>query len=142
MADDTRKVVLAFLDEVARTGLGGGARRFAAQDVIWWLPGSVRAEPFKGLEEVTAWFDVRGDTGKLFEEPPAISTERVIVDGDLAAAQFHARGSTRSGRTYDNRYMIVMTVTEGKITEMRECYDTQHVTETLHAGPPGGSPKD
>ena len=46
-------------------------------------------------------------------------------------AQFRAQGETLAGKTYDNRYALLMTIEDGKITEMREFFDTQHVVDTF-----------
>ena len=44
-------------------------------------------------------------------------------------------------KTYDNRYALVMTIQDGKITEMREFYDTQHVNDTLRSEPAAVKPQ-
>jgi uncharacterized protein len=132
--NDPRSVVLAFLDDVTHSGLGVAARHHATEDVTWWLPATLRPEPFQGRKEVISWFETRGgDT--LFHAPPQVVVERVLVDGNVAAAQVRSTGSAISGRHYDNRYMFVMTVDHGQITELREFFDTKHVFDTFHSEP-------
>ena len=140
MSSETERVVKAFLEDVVRVGaMHGGARNHAAEDVTWWLPGSARDGALRGREQVVDWFESRGDADALFHEPPVVTVEQVLVDGDRAVAQFRAVGRAKSGKTYDNRYALWMRVADGKIAELREFYDTQHVNDTFRAGASGRS---
>ena len=132
MSADTRQVARAFLEDTRTGGLGLAARNHAAADVTWWLPASTRSEAFRGLDQVLAWFDAR--SLHMFDEIPEMAVERLVVEGDVAVAQMWTGGTTKTGRRYDNRYIFVMTVGgDGKIREMREFYDTQHVADVIHA---------
>jgi uncharacterized protein len=135
MTSDTTQIALAFLDDIARSGMKVAALRHAAADVVWWLPGSVRDDALRGMDEVVSWFDARGDLNKLFHVPPEMVIERVVVDGNVAVVQMWTRGLTVSGKNYDNRYMLVIIVEDGQITEIREFYDTKHVLDTFHREP-------
>ena len=129
---DTRSVARAFLEDVVSGGLGAAARNHAAEDVVWWLPASTRAEPFRTLEEVLAWFDAR--SLHMFDEIPRMVIEGMVVEGDLAVAQMRTTGVTKGGGHYDNHYTFWIRVGQGKITEMREFYDTLHVRQVIHGG--------
>jgi ketosteroid isomerase-like protein len=130
MGTDTRQVVMKFFDDTMSGGLGLAARNHAADDVIWWLPASTRDDAFRSKDEVIAWFDTR--SLHMFEVIPEMVVEHVVVEGNVAAAQLRAKGLTKAGKHYDNRYIFMMTVDDGKIIEMREFFDTKHVQETLH----------
>jgi ketosteroid isomerase-like protein len=134
---DTRDVVTAFLDDLVRTGgLYLPVKNHAAPMVAWSFPKTTNEHTLHERKDVESWFEIRGkETGgkpdSRFREPPAITVERVVVEGNSAAAQFHAQGETLSGNKYDNRYALMMTIEGGKITEMREFFDTLHVVETF-----------
>jgi ketosteroid isomerase-like protein len=134
---DTKEVVMAFLADVTATGgLYLGVKNHAAANVAWSFPKSTNENTLHDRSDVESWFEIRGkETGgkadSRFQEPPRITVERVVVEGTSAAAQFRAQGSTLSGKTYDNRYAFLMTVEDGRITEMREFFDTQHVSDTF-----------
>jgi ketosteroid isomerase-like protein len=125
---------MAFLEESASVGMDVAARNHAAENVTWWMPGSLRSEPLTRRTEVVDWFETRG-AGTKFHEPPKIEVEEVLVQGEVAAAHVRASGSTMLGKQYDNHYVFLVTVEHGKITEMREFFDTKHVLDTFHSEP-------
>lgn len=128
---------MAFLADVTSTGgLYLAVRNHAAPNVAWSFPKTTNENTLHDRSDVESWFEIRGkETGgkadSRFHEPPTITVERVVVDGNSAAAQFHAQGETLSGKMYDNRYALLMTIEGGKITEMREFFDTKHVIDTF-----------
>jgi SnoaL-like domain len=134
---DTNGVVTAFLADLVRTGgLYLPVKNHAAPTVSWSFPKTTNENTLHNRNDVESWFETRGkETGgrpdSRFRQPPRITVERVVVEGNSAAAQFHAQGETLSGQTYDNRYALLMTIEDGKITEMREFFDTQHVVDTF-----------
>jgi uncharacterized protein len=132
IGSETRKVAQAFLDEVVAHGeLYDAAKIFAAEDVTWSFPKSLKDTPMRNKHDVEEWFGTR-EAG-LFHETPKITVEALVVDGKSAAAQIHAFGQAASGKTYDCRYVFMMTIEDGKIAEMREFFDTKHVVDTFHS---------
>jgi ketosteroid isomerase-like protein len=133
----TKDVVMAFLGDLVSTGgLYLPVKNHAAPNVAWSFPKTTNENTLHDRSDVESWFEIRGkETGgkpdSRFREPPTITVERVVVEGTTAAAQFHAQGETLSGKRYDNRYALLMTIEDGKITEMREFFDTQHVVDTF-----------
>ena len=132
MSEETRRVARAFLDDVERTGgMHDAARNHAADDVVWSLPVSTRKEPLRGIEEVAAWYGEREVPGVLFDTPPKVSAQRLLVDGDMAVAEVRTQGPTAKGKVYDNVYAFMMRIENGRIAEFRNFYDTLHVVEVL-----------
>ncbi len=134
MNTDTRQIVMAFLEDTISAGMDVAARNHAAEDVTWWMPGSLRDGPLTRRSEVVDWFETRG-AGTKFHKPPEIEVAEVLVQGRVAAAHVRASGSTMSGKHYDNHYLFLMTVENGQITELREFFDTKHVLDTFHNEP-------
>jgi ketosteroid isomerase-like protein len=132
IGSETREVVQAFLDQVVAHGeLYDAAKTFAAEDVTWSFPKSLRDAPIRNKRDVEEWFGTR--EAELFHEAPKITVEALVVDGKSAAAQIHAIGQATSGKTYDCRYVFMMTIEDGKIAEMTEFFDTKHVVDTFHS---------
>ncbi len=135
--ENTRKVAMAFLADLTSTGgLYLPVKNHAAPNVAWSFPKTTNEKTLHDRSDVESWFEIRGkETGgkpdSRFRQPPTITVELVVVEGTSAAAQFRAQGETLSGKTYDNRYALLMTIEDGKITEMREFFDTQHVVDTF-----------
>ena len=56
----------------------------------------------------------------------------VTVEGDRAVLEWQVTGTaTATGRAYDNDYCGVFVIRNGRIAEVREYLDSQHVAETL-----------
>lgn len=69
----------------------------------------------------------------LFEPgSPRMTITRMFNDGDWVIMEGVAEGSFRSGAAYDNRYVIVFEVVDGRVRTVREYMDTQHAA-TLFA---------
>jgi hypothetical protein len=65
-------------------------------------------------EECSCW--IAGKPGELPTAGPAIELE--------------SYGELRNGRVYNNEYHTLLTIRDGKIREVREYLDTQHVLAT------------
>ena len=50
----------------------------------------------------------------------------VVADGDKVVLEVVSHGELDNGRTYNNEYLVLMTIRDGKIQEMREYNDTLH----------------
>lgn len=83
-----------------------------------------------GREEARALF-VRNEN--LFTEL-SFTLERLVVDGDHAAALWVERGMTRRGELWSNHGVDVFRVTNGQVTELHENNDV--VTFRRHFGDP------
>jgi ketosteroid isomerase-like protein len=50
-----------------------------------------------------------------------------IAEGDQVAVEAESYGELRNGRVYNNLYHLLLEIRGGKISTVREYYDTQHV---------------
>nr|WP_283164360.1 nuclear transport factor 2 family protein [Shewanella corallii] len=55
-------------------------------------------------------------------------------NGEMAVAIMEARGNTKSGKNYDQRYCHIFRVTEGRISRLWEFYDSELVRNSLFDG--------
>ena len=51
----------------------------------------------------------------------------LIAEGDKVALEVESHGELRNGRVYENQYHALITVRDGRIAEVKEYMDTQHV---------------
>jgi ketosteroid isomerase-like protein len=101
-------------------------------DATWWVSGTL---PFSGMhsgrDHILNVFlpPVLG----YFTPGTAIVSEitNVIADDDQVAFELYATGDAINGNKYQNRYVFVMTVTDGLITTVREYPDTLYVKDVL-----------
>jgi ketosteroid isomerase-like protein len=59
-----------------------------------------------------------------------MTVKNLIAEDDKVAVELESYGELENGRIYNNQYHILMTVRDGKISEVREYLDTQHVFAT------------
>ena len=64
----------------------------------------------------------------------------VVADDDRVAVEAESQGEHVSGKTYNNQYHFKFRFRDGKLVELKEYMDTEHVTDVLCGGqrPPFG----
>lgn len=61
------------------------------------------------------------------EGPIKITVTNAIAEGDQVFVEAQGESGTKDGLDYNNLYGIVLRLKDGKITEARECMDTELV---------------
>jgi ketosteroid isomerase-like protein len=69
--------------------------------------------------------------GKFDESGFSVEASRVIADVASVAIEYEANGRTSKGDVYRNFYCTTLTVTDGKVTEVRPYNDTAHMLSLL-----------
>ena len=59
---------------------------------------------------------------------PRMTITRLFRDGDWIMMEGTGEGTFANGAQYDNRYVIVYEVVDGRVRTVREHMDTQHAT--------------
>ena len=130
--EENKKIVL---DAYACLGRGEpeGFYDSLSDDVEWVFTGSHRyARTFKGRAEIkTGLF---GSLGELLEGPIQLRILSVIAEGDKVVIEAKGEARAKNGKDYNNDYCIIVTLRDGKITEMREHLDSELVTEVFGRG--------
>ena len=132
-ASSSARVVLQdYLDALTAGDLDAIAASFA-DDAVWYLHGTL---PLSGTKRGrAAIMEFLIGAGALFQA----GTQRfhfgdVTVEGDRAVLEWQVTGTaTATGRAYDNEYCGVFVIRDGRIAEVREYLDSQHVADTLFA---------
>lgn len=107
-----------------------GALDRMADDVTWWISGKPEHLPAAGVynkEKIGGLF-YRMD-GQL-KHGLKMTVKGLVAEGDKVAVEMESYGELRNGRVYNNEYHMLMTIRDGKISEVREYLDTQHVFAT------------
>jgi len=60
-----------------------------------------------------------------------LKISRVIAEGDNVVVEAEGNAQTAGNKTYNNKYVWVLTIRNGKVVEGREFMDTMHVLETF-----------
>ena|SRR5258708_7900138 len=107
-----------------------GALDMMTDDATWWIIGKpelLSASGTHSKEQITRLlYNMAGQ----IENGLKMTVKSVIAEGDKVAIEMESLGELRNGRVYNNQYHIAMTMRGGKISEVREYLDTQHVFAT------------
>jgi ketosteroid isomerase-like protein len=129
-AAENKNVVLGFVEALSRGNLDT-INAALADDVTWWLPGSLPvAGTYRGKKGVLEEF--LGKAVPLFQpKTMSIQVRNAIAEGDCVAVEWVARGKSAKGKDYENYYHVMFEVKNGKIQAVREYVDTLYAKEVL-----------
>ncbi|KJK58677.1 nuclear transport factor 2 family protein [Saccharothrix sp. ST-888] len=126
----SKAVVLAYMNTLT-TGDFAALRGFFAPDVTWRLAGDLPlSRTWTGPDEILDEF-IPSMLSRLVPESMEFEFEGLIGDGDQVLAEWNTRGLARSGGRYDQHCLAVFTVRDGRITAVREYFDTLHAKNVV-----------
>jgi uncharacterized protein len=127
--EQNKQVVAEFFGRFNARDLAG-ALDLLANDVNWWIVGKPEVLPAAGdhnKEQITALLT---NMARQLENGLEMTVKGTIAEGDKVAVELESYGALKNGRVYNNLYHMLMTIHDGKIHEIREYLDTQHVAAT------------
>ncbi len=129
-ADESKKIVLGFIEDLSHGNLDGVTAAFA-DDATWWLPGSLPVSgTYTGKQEILEGFF--GQALPYFEpNSVSIQVQSAIAEDDAVAVEWIARGKTAKGKAYENYYHVRFDVKDKKIQAVREYVDTLYAKDVL-----------
>lgn len=107
-----------------------GALDAMTDDVTWRIVGKPELLSAAGVhnkEQIARVF--HGMLGQL-KNGLQMTVKGAIAEGDKVAVEAESYGELQNGRIYNNTYHFLMTIRDGKICDVREYLDTQHVFAT------------
>ena len=128
MSDTLATPVLEFLHALWRGDRDGAKQPFAADATWWFLPSLPYPRPMAARDAVDAVLD---DMIAAFDPAIGLKVEMhsMMTDGvSEVAADYSARSVTRSGKEYENRYVLRASVRDGLIEEVRPFTDPNHLS--------------
>ncbi|MGP3966786.1 nuclear transport factor 2 family protein [Streptomyces sp. 6N223] len=128
---DARSVVLRYLGALRERDLATLAE-VLAPDAAYRIPGDHPvAGVWTGPQEISEKFFApmaeRFDPGAEY----AVDVAHVVAEGSEVVVECVTRGTTVDGAPYRADISAHFTVTDGRITSMREFFDTQYFARTL-----------
>ncbi len=101
-------------------------------------------------EDGTCWtsgnFPLSGTVGKaqirenakgvlsVFPDKLKFTIHQMIAEDDRIVVEAESYGQHASGQVYNNQYLFLFRLRDGKIVEMKEYMDTMHANDVLCAG--------
>ncbi len=115
------RIVRAFIEANARDGLKSAIAQYAAHDLVWWTPatGEIQGQIRQLAEIIHASYD---ENGLRF------TIKRIVADGDVVVAEYEGLGTLKNGSVYNNHFLSLFVMREGKIREVREYHETAHAS--------------
>lgn len=107
-----------------------GALACLADDATWWIAGKPGAVPSAGIYSKRKVSRLLDDMFARLKDGMRMSVKGAIAEADRVAVEVESRGELRNGRVYSNEYHFLLRMRDGKIAEVREYLDTQHVFAT------------
>lgn len=126
----TNKEIMTTLYAEIAKGNGRPYVEALADDVTFRAIGSNSwSVNIKGKEELVR--EVYAKVRDRLEGPIKSRATRILADGDFVVIQSRGDNTLKDGRRYENDYCMVFRLENGKIKEIEEYLDTEHVTEVL-----------
>lgn len=100
-------------------------------DVQWWINGKPHLYAFSGIKTKA---DMMAVGKKLTEALPnwmKVEVRSIIADGDRVSVEWSCDGVTNTGKRYQNDFVFIFLIKDGKIVQCREYYDLLHANEVF-----------
>jgi ketosteroid isomerase-like protein len=124
--EDNKRVAKDFFARIDRNDVPG-ALALLADDATYWIAGDKAVIPSAGEHDKAAMSKLFHLMGKGLENGLRMKVLGMTAEGDRVAVEAESLGPLKNGRTYRQKYHILMVVRDGKIAAVREYLDTQHV---------------
>jgi ketosteroid isomerase-like protein len=131
-ADENRRLATELIARFDANDLAG-ALGMLSDDVNWWIVGRPAEQPAAGDHDKAQITELLRNMGRRLKDGLRMTVTSAVAEGDRVALELESRGELDNGRVYNNHYHMLVTVRGGKIVEIREYLDTQHVVATWFA---------
>jgi uncharacterized protein len=124
-----KALILDYFATMNGAGSGRHLADFFAENVVWHLPQSspMTQDPRSGRAAVMALLQDGVDTyrrGTL-----KIDLQRVVADDAHVVAQFTLTAQLANGNDYDNQYLFLFSIADGRIDGVWEYLDTLYQSQ-------------
>ncbi len=124
--EENKKLASRSFDRFSANDIAG-ALETMADDATWWIagkPADLSAAGVHSKEQMARLF--HNMVGRL-QNGLRMTVKSSIAEGDRVALEVESYGELKNGRVYNQEYHTLMMIRGGKISEVREYLDTQHV---------------
>jgi ketosteroid isomerase-like protein len=122
----TAEEVVQFFAALSRADVAALEARLA-EDVVLEFPGRRFGGRFEGRRKVLVFLR---QNQRLFRDGLSFTVRWAGSFGDHVVAEWTNAGVTRDGKEYANRGATVLTLLNGRITEIHDYLDTERLSET------------
>ncbi|MDB5446132.1 MAG: SnoaL-like domain protein [Phenylobacterium sp.] len=116
--EDNKQLAVRFLDDMGRRGPELFADlTIVTEDFVWWAQSLGRFD----REQMIARY---AKVGELFAGPGARTIKTVTAEGDRVAVEYTGDTPLRNGGRYQNTYLSLFVIRDGRVAMVREYCDT------------------
>ena len=109
-----------------------GALDTLSEDSTYWIAGRREIIPTSGTHTKARMARIFEAMCERLDGGMRMTVKSAIAEGDRVALEVESLGRLKDGRVYNNQYHVLMKVADGRIVEVHEYLDTQHVLETWY----------
>lgn len=122
---ENKQIVLDFYDAGARGDMDA-CLAFLAADITWTNIGTTRLSgTYSGKQAVVE--QLLGPFFSQLKSGIRTDVERLTAEDDIVVAQATGSAETLDGTPYRNTYCHVFCIRDGKITDVKEYFDTAYI---------------
>ena len=124
-----KKLAHRFIERFNENDIAG-ALELMTDDATWWIGGKPDQLPAAGLYNKEKIAKLLYNMSAQLPDGLKMTVKGLIAENDKIAVEAESYGELRNGRVYNQEYHFLIKVRGGRIAEIREYLDTQHVYET------------
>lgn len=126
---DNKALIKHYFEVMSGVDTGMQLGDFFTEDIVWHIPQSseIAPNPRKGRAAV---MELLGMGVGFYEEGSLqVNLQRLVAEDDRVVAQFSMSAKLASGPAYNNDYIFLFSLRDGKISEVWEALDTLYMAQ-------------
>ena len=127
MKTEANKEIVAHFFQCFSAADAAGALELLDDEASWRVMGREGGLPMSGEMDKDAISVLIGTVKEVIPNGLNLIPTGWTAEGDRVALEMESYGEMINGNVYQNRYHFLITVTNNKITSLREYMDTYHV---------------
>ena len=122
-----KKLALHFLDDMSARGAATFADfSLITEDFVWWAQSL-------GTYDAPAMVKRMGQVGQIFAGKGQRTIKGVTAEGDRVVVEYTGDTPLTNGKRYQNTYLSLFVIRDGRVATVREYCDTGYARDTLRA---------
>lgn len=128
--ENNKEIVREFFQRFSAADIKG-AISLLDDSVIWHVMGREGGLPMSGEMDKEGVADLIKVVRDAFPDKLKLSPTGWTAEGDRVALEMESFGVKANTTVYNNKYHFLITLSEGKITSLKEYMDTYHVKKVF-----------
>jgi len=131
LTTDNKRIVKLWFERFSAGDIDG-ALALMTPDATWRVPGKPESLPTAGVRDMKYMRRVFERTFERLEAGLHMNVLDIVAEGDRVTTEVDGQGDLRNGRKYRQQYHFFFQLRDGKVSAVREYYDTLHALDTWY----------